>query len=81
MITKTMKLIGALLVILEDRRGPPFFVCHRLDVKNKQKSKGIRISLYTNSFCNFNFYTYVPYKSNSAHVLFLKMPVFLHFEI
>ena len=40
MITKRRKLIGALLVILEDRRGPPFFVRHRLDII-KKKSKGI----------------------------------------
>ena len=146
-IIKTIKLIGALLEILEDRRGPPFFClpslrCHKQkkvswrrkaqltqyrsdeldcfcnlrsslmieDSKNNQshwsfisnvrgpsrssfflfaiasmsqtkKSKGIRISLRTYSFCNVNFYTYVPYKSSSANVLFLKMPVFLHFEI
>ena len=36
MILKRRKLIGALLVILEDRRGPPFF----LDII-KKKSKGI----------------------------------------
>ena len=43
LIPKRIKLIRALLVILEDRRGPPFFVCHRLDVINKKK---VRVYVY-----------------------------------
>ena len=42
MILKRSKLIGALLVILENRPGPPFFLRHRLDSKKKSiPTKGI----------------------------------------
>ena len=52
--SQNMKVTGALFVILEDHCGPPFFVCHCLDVTNKKK--GVRISPCTNFFTMFIFH-------------------------
>ena len=44
MILKRRKLIGALLLILEDRCGPTFFLRHRVD-SIKKKSESVHIPL------------------------------------